>query len=76
MGFCTAMKIECDRGEDIGRLVETIVSIYEVLIIITKLNQDEIQKDSEKNRILNFYLMENSRITKVPVGIKKSLIFN
>jgi len=71
-----AMKIECDRGEDIGRLVETIVSIYEVLIIITKLNQDEIQKDSEKNRILNFYLMENSRITKVPVGIKKSVIFN
>jgi len=70
------MKIECDRGEDIGRLVETIVSIYEILIIITKLNQDEIQKDSEKNRILNFYLMENSRITKVPVGIKKSLIFN
>jgi len=70
------MKIECDRGEDIGRLVETIVSIYEVLIIITKLNQDEIQKDSEKNRILNFYLMENSRITKVPVGIKKSVIFN
>jgi len=70
------MKTECDRGEDIGRLVETIVSIYEVLIIITKLNQDEIQKDSEKNRILNFYLMENSRITKVPVGIKKSVIFN